>query len=148
MEGAVSARSVTLRGRVLAEKNMLDIVRITAPAIGPPQWDDDAGEYVDPEPVEVYGPSVEPYRGKSRWRNAYPAPQSVQAGSAEWAKDIVIISLPVDGAAMVANGVEIELVSSALDPGSNGARASVMADHVQTFSTACRVPAQLVSRHV
>ena len=143
----MSARSVTLRGRVLAEKNMLDTVRITTPAVGPPRWDDDAGEYVDPEPVEVYGPNVEPHRGKSRWRNAYPAPQQVNAGSADWAKDIVIISLPVDGAAVVTNGVEIELVASALDPGSVGAKASVMADHVQTFSTACRVPAQLVSRH-
>lgn len=126
--------------RAETEALMVDSCVITKPGTGS-VWDDDAGVYVD-------APRVVVYEGRCRWRNAYPAPQQVQAGGVVWASDIVIISIPVGEAGGVETGCEIELVASALDPASVGVRASVMADHVQTFSTACRVPARIVSRHV
>ncbi|HET8537608.1 MAG TPA: DUF6093 family protein [Solirubrobacteraceae bacterium] len=126
--------------RAEAEALMVDTCKITKPG-GKPVWDDDAGEYVDPEPVTVY-------EGKCRIRNAYPAPQSVQAGQVVSGLDIVIISIPVGEAGGIERGCEWELTASPNDPDSVGMRASITADHVQTFSTACRFPAQIVSRHV
>jgi hypothetical protein len=134
--------------RAEAEAMMLDTVRITKPGTGGAVWDDDAGEYVDLQPVTIYGPEVGPHHGKSRWRNAYPAPQSVQAGGVVWAADIVIVSIPVSGAGLLENGCVVELLASPFDPASVGTKATVMADHVQTFSTACRVPCKIVTRHV
>ena len=124
--------------RAEAEALMVDSCKITKP--GGSGWDDDAGEYVEQPPVTVY-------EGKCRIRNAYPAPQSVQAGQA-WGLDIIIISIPVGEAGGIERGCEWELTASPNDPGSVGMRASITADHVQTFSTACRFPAQIVSRHV
>ena len=129
-----------MRGRKMAEQGMFGTCRITKPG-GKPVWDDVEGEYVDPPRVTVY-------EGKCRWRNAYPAPQSVQAGGVVWAADIVIVSIPVAEAGGIDNGCVVELTASAMDPGSVGMTATVMADHVQTFSTACRVPARIVSSHV
>ena len=127
--------------RAEAEALMVDTCRITKPGVGKPVRDPDTGEYVDPPRVTVY-------EGPCRWRNAYPAPQSVQAGGVTWAADIVIVSIPVAEAGGIENGCVVELTASAMDPASVGMTATVMADHVQTFSTACRVPARIVSSHV
>jgi hypothetical protein len=138
--GLVDDVSAALPGlRAEAEALMVDQCRITKP--GKSGWDDDKGEYVDEPPVTVY-------EGRCRIRNAYPAPQSVQAGQVAWGLDIIIISIPIGAAAGIERGCEWELTASANDPDSVGMRASIMADHVQTFSTACRFPAQIVSRHV
>ena len=137
----MSARSAALRGRAFADEIMLDSCKVTKPGIGKPVRDPETGEYVDPPRVTVY-------EGPCRWRNAYPAPQSVQAGGVTWAADIVIVSIPVAEAGGIENGCVVELTASAMDPASVGMSATVMADHVQTFSTACRVPARIVSSHV
>jgi hypothetical protein len=126
--------------RAEAEALMVDSCRITKPGSGT-VWDEDAGEYVDGPPITVY-------EGRCRIRNAYPAPQSVQAGQVAWGLDIIIISIPIGAAAGIERGCEWELTASTNDPDSVGMKASIMADHVQTFSTACRFPAQIVSRHV
>lgn len=118
---------------------MVDTCTITRP--GRSEYDPEKREYIDYPPTVVY-------EGKCRWRNAYPAPQSVQAGQVQWAVDIVIVSIPVAEAGGLENGCVIELTHSALDPASVGVTATVMADHVQTYSTACRVPARIVSSHV
>ncbi len=118
---------------------MVDTCVIKRP--GRSYFDPELRQYVDEEPVVVYS-------GRCRWRDAYPAPQSVQAGQVQWAVDIVIVSIPVAEAGGLENGCVIELTHSALDPASVGVTATVMADHVQTYSTACRVPARIVSSHV
>lgn len=120
---------------------MVDACRITKPTPGDPVWDDAQNTYTDPVPVVVY-------EGPCKIRNTYPNPQSVQSGGQQFGADIAIVSIPVAEAAGIEDGCEFELIESAHDPASVGLRATIMADHVQTYSTSCRFPVRAVTTNV
>ena len=115
---------------------MLDSCVITGAAV-PGEWSDETGSYGDPTSPTVYS-------GKCRLRMPRTAGSTVQAGEASWAVDDGVLSLPVDGSEGVAAG-HVAVVSLANDPAAT-VTVTVQAGHVQTFSTACRLPVKVVSR--
>jgi hypothetical protein len=128
-----------------AESRMRDTVLVTVP--GEPVWDPVTGTHNPGEPTVVYGPTVGPHFGKARIRNAYPNPQDADAGETMWAKDLVIVSVPVSMTG-IDDGMDVEVVE--VGPGSAsevGARMTVTAQHFQTDSTARRFPCQVVTRN-
>ena len=124
--------------RAQAESMMVDACLITT--AGAPTWDDATGTYTPGSPTTVY-------EGKCRVRNANPAPQGTDAGETVWAVDLIVVSLPLVGSEAVADGHEVTF-TAAQDPALLTVRAVVQAGHVQTYSTARRVPCQVVSRDV
>ena len=50
----MSAETSTLAGRMKIEALMIDTCRITRPGDGVPVFDEDTGQYTNPEPVVVY----------------------------------------------------------------------------------------------
>ena len=122
--------------RAQAESMMVDACLITS--AGEPVWDDATGTYLPPTLTTVY-------EGKCRVRNANPAPQSADAGEAMWAVDLIVLSLPVSGSEAVADGHEVTF-TAARDSALLSVTAVVQAGHVQTNSTARRLPCKVVSR--
>ena len=125
-----------------AESRMRDTIRFTRPSGGPPVWDEDAQDYIEP------GETV--YEGKCRIRWANPAPQDANAGETAWAVDRTLtVSLPVSDptSAAVTDGHTGVVLTTG--PGSAvPVRMVVVAlmGHWQTDTTARRIPCQVVSR--
>lgn len=130
---SIAARLPELRA--LAESVMVDSCVITGTTPG--AWDDETGTTGDPVTVTFYS-------GRCRLRMPATNGARVQSGDASWAVDDGVLSLPVDGSEAVASG-HVAVVTLANDPASP-VSVTVQAGHVQTFSTARRLPVKLVSR--
>lgn len=133
----MTAARVVARGRAAAEALMVDTCRITGP--GEPVWDDANGVYTDGTPTTIY-------EGKCRLRKPAAAPQSADAGEAAWAVDQYVLSLPVVGSEDVADGHDVEMLTSELDAAVVGLLLTVSGGHWQTHSTARRVPCRVATR--
>lgn len=116
---------------------MVDTCRVTTP--GAPVWDDSTGTYTEGAPTTVY-------EGACRIRKPAAAPQNADAGEASWAVDQYVLSLPIAGSSDVTDGNDVEILTSANDPATVGLLLTVSGVHVQTHSTARRVPCKVVTR--
>ena len=132
---AIAAALPELRAH--AESMMVDTCRVTAD--GTAVWDDETGTYTPGEGSTVY-------EGKCRLRKPSAAPRDADAGETAWTVDDYVLSLPVIGSEGVADGQEVEILSSAFDPAAVGLRLTVLGGHWQTQSTARRVPCRVVTR--
>lgn len=122
--------------RAEAEARMRDSCVITGPG-GEPVWNDTTGRYETPAGATVYS-------GKCRLRMPRTAGTSTEAGDASWAVDDGVLSLPVHGSEDVASG-HVAVVTLGSDPMTT-VTVTVQATHVQTDSTARRLPVKLVAR--
>ncbi len=132
----LSAALVELRAH--AESMMRDTCTITR-AGERGAWDEATGTYAENTPVPIYN-------GKCRVRNAAANPQLADAGEAAWSADLVYIHLPVDSSSAVRTGDLVVITASAHDSGRVGLSAYVSGEHVQTMSTARRLPCRVVTR--
>lgn len=121
--------------RAQAESMMHDACVITGPG-GSPTWNDTTGEYDIPDGASVYA-------GKCRLRMPGRVTR-VDAGAASFAVDEGTLSLPVDGSEDVAAGMTA-VVALDNDPMAS-VTVAIQASHVQSDSTARRLPVKLVSR--
>ena len=126
-----------VRAREIQESVQLDACRIDRPT--GTRFDRETGE-----DVETW---TEVYAGPCRIRQANPAPQSTDAGEAQWAVDRVVVSLPWSDPA---SGAVVDgctgTVTAAQDAAMEGLVVVAQAGHWQTDSTARRIPCQVVSR--
>lgn len=122
--------------RAHAESMMRDSCVIMG-AETPGEWSDETGSYGDPTAPTIYS-------GKCRLRMPRTAGSRVESGEASWAVDDGILSLPVEGSQAVAAG-HVAVVSLGNDPVAS-VTVTVQATHVQTDSTARRLPVKVVSR--
>ena len=118
-----------------AESMMTDACVITGPN-GSPTWDDATGTYTIPAGSTVYA-------GPCRLRMPGRVTRA-DSGDAAFAVDEGTLSLPVDGSEDVGAGM-VALVALGNDPIAS-VSVSIQATHVQTNSTARRLPVKLVSR--
>ena len=123
--------------RAHAESRMTSTCTITLP--GEPTWDNDSGTYTDGEPVVQY-------EGPCRIRMGYANPQNATAGMTEWSASRGVLSVPIEGTAHLGDGMTVTITANPLDPDTVGQEYDVLAGHVQTDSTARRLPVQIVSR--
>lgn len=124
--------------RAEAEARMTSTCVITV--AGESTWDDETGEYDEPEPDTLY-------EGRCRLRWGNPAPQDGNAGETAWAVDRTgTLSLPIDGTAHIPDGALVTITGNPNDPDMVGLELTVLAPHFQTDSTARRLPVQVVTR--
>ncbi len=123
--------------RAEAESLMVDTCRVTTP--GTATWDDSTGIYTDGTPTTIY-------EGKCRLRRPAAAPQGVDVGEAAWAVDQYVLSLPVEGSEDVADGHDVEILTSANDPAAVGLTLTITGGHWQSQATARRLPCKVVTR--
>ena len=121
--------------RAQAESMMRDSCVITGTTAG--TWDDATGTYGEPTSGTVYA-------GKCRLRMPRTTGSRADAGDASWAVDDGVLSLPVDGSQAVASG-HVAVVTLGSDPMAS-ITVTVQATHVQTDSTARRLPVKVVVR--
>jgi hypothetical protein len=122
--------------RALAESTMRDSC-VIAGAGAVPVWDDETGTYSVPTGDVVY-------EGKCRLRMPRATGSRESAGEASWAVDDGVLSLPVAGSQAVGAG-HVAVVSLDSDPMAS-VTVTVQATHVQTDSTARRLPVKVVAR--
>lgn len=122
--------------RVQAESLMRDSCVITGPG-GTPVWNDSTGQYETPDGSTVY-------EGACRLRMPRTAGTRTESGDASWAVDDGVLSLPVDGSEAVGSG-HVAVVTLGNDPMAS-VTVTVQSMHVQTDSTARRLPVKLVAR--
>jgi len=115
---------------------MTDSCVVTGPG-GEPVWNDATGEYETPAGSTVYS-------GKCRLRMPRTSGSRVDAGDASWAVDDGVLSLPVVGSEAVGSG-HVAVVALGNDPTAS-VTVTVQAGHVQTNSTARRLPVKVVAR--
>lgn len=96
---------------------MTDTCRITKPGAGEPVYNPATGGYDDPAPVEVYGPSVEPHKGKCRIPRRASALTSTSStgGTASWAVGEYPLDLPVTGSEGVEPGQTVTYLTAKFD---------------------------------
>ena len=131
---AVAAALPELRAE--AESMMRDSCVITGPG-GDPVWNDTTGQYETPAGSTVYS-------GKCRLRMPRTAGTRTEAGDATLAVDDGVLSLPVAGSEDVGSG-HVAVVTLGNDPMAT-ITVTVQATHVQTDSTARRLPVKVVAR--
>ena len=122
--------------RAEAESMMVDTCVITGPG-GSPVWDDATGTYTTPAGVTVY-------EGACRLRMPRTIGSKSEAGEASWSVDDGVLSLPVTGSEDVAAG-HVAVVTLTNDPAAT-VKVTVQAAHIQTNSTARRLPVKVVAR--
>jgi len=122
--------------RAAAESLMVDTCRVTT--LSAPVWDGPSGEYLP-------GTTATIYEGKCRLRRPVAAPQATDAGETTWAVDVLVLSLPILGSESVADGHDVEILTSAHDPATVGLTLKVQGGHWQTHSTARRFPVKVVT---
>ena len=122
--------------RAQAESMMTDSCVITD-GTGEPVWNNDTGTYDVPAGATVYS-------GKCRLRMPRMTGSRVDVGEASWAVDDGVLSLPVDGSEAVAAG-HVAVVTLRNDSAAS-VTVTVQATHVQTASTARRLPVKVVAR--
>lgn len=125
--------------RAHAESMMRDTCTVTRPRSAEETWNDVTGTYEAGVPPVIYS-------GMCRVRNSMANPQAAEAGEAEWAADLVYISLPVATSAGVMDGDVVTITACAYDPVLVDMVATVVGGHAQTHSTARRLPCRVVSR--
>ena len=131
------------RLRAEAESMMVDTCRVTHTATG--TW---VGGVFTP------GATSTIYQGRCRLRRPAAAPQVTEAGETTWAVDTLVLSLPMAAGpddtgdpAAVADGHDVEMLTSPNDPAKVGLALNVTSGHWQTDSTARRLPVKVVTRN-
>lgn len=126
----MSANTLTLRGRVAAERLMVDTCRITRapqpedPGYTAPVFDEDTGQYSGPPRVVVY-------QGKCRVQVRSDINSNAVegvVGEHEWTYRTLTVELPIAGTEEVKPNCTLEVLTSPLDPSRVGIVINLMAD--------------------
>lgn len=120
-----------VRGRAIAEAEMIDRIRITRPGAGDRVFDDATGQYTEPDPVVVY-------EGKCRVQvRADINSNAVEAtfGDHEWTYRTAMLQLPISAGpgdtgdpSLVIPDCIGELTASPLDPSRVGRVLNIVAE--------------------
>lgn len=136
----MSAATAIARGRVAAERLMVDSCTITRPGEGEPVFNNDTGQYDPPPPVTVYS---------GRCRVQVPgdiaSSQDVAAGEREWTTQQAVVSLPVEGSEDVRIGHTVHMDAVVHDAALEGREFGVRALHHKSHATARRLRCEEVT---
>lgn len=136
----MSARSAVLQGRQLAERQMTDVC--TVQAVTGTSTDPLTG--VDtPTYATVYGPAIEPHRGKCKVQTYEPYERNPEVGGATMTIQRYSVHVPV-GAFSPAIGQVVTITAAALDPHLAGNQFRVVALLHKTAATAYRLSVEEV----
>lgn len=126
--------------RAQAESLMTDTCMATMPdPDGKPIWNSATGAYDDPPPITVYGPDIEPHRGKCKLKApALVNPFNATAGPESWQVEQSVLSIPIDAPALTAV-MTVTYLTAAYNPNLAGRVFGVMGPHHESASTAQRV---------
>jgi hypothetical protein len=121
-------------GRSLAESLMTATCLITADGVGEPVFDDETGQYVEPERVTVY-------EGKCRVQipGDRTASNEAEAGDREISTQEPELQLPVVGSEAVAVGHQALIVSNPRDTALVDRVFTVIGPHAKSQATARRL---------
>ena len=134
--------------RAIAEAQMIDVCKITAPGAGAPVFNETTGQYVNPTRVVIYGPgAVDPitlvavsaatvagratlagkYRIQVRSDINSNAVESVYA-EREWIYRTATLQLPIDGTGHIQTDYVMEPITAAYDEFLVGRQFNVQAE--------------------
>jgi hypothetical protein len=138
----MSIEALLSRGRAAAESLMLDTCVISRPGAGEREYDKDKMRYTDPDREVVYGPDLEPHRGKCRIqiRAVVASITESDAGGRVGSVQQFELQLPVVGTDGVTIDDVVEITSAAHDPSLVGRQFTVKARHEKSQATARRLP--------
>lgn len=133
--------------RADAEANMVDTCIITRAGEGKGEFNEATGQYDTPERVTVYGPDIEPHRGKCQLQiqSVTNSASSSSAGEREAVVQGDVLKLPVNGTGDVSVGDVAKIVSSTHDPSLVDREFTVSGRHAKTFASARRLPVKEVT---
>ncbi|MFK5691283.1 DUF6093 family protein [Ornithinimicrobium sp. LYQ92] len=117
------------RARHAAEQRLLDVVEVTVdnPHPGEPVRDPVTGEVTYPSPrVIIYGPTVEPHRGKARVRMANASASVMQGPDGQVALTLSSVVVPAD--VVLRKGADVRVVVSD-NPAAVGVSRTIRAVH-------------------
>jgi len=123
--------------RTDAEGLMVDTCRITSPG-GAPVFNNETGQYDQPEPVTVY-------EGPCKLKVANVATQNPDAGERQWTVQRTELHLPVAGSEGVRVAQTALMLTSQHDAASAGRRFRVSGLHHETYATARRLEVEEVT---
>lgn len=141
------AAAVLARARDAAEDLMVDTCIITRAGEGEGEFNEATGQYDAPARVTIYGPDVEPHRGKCQLQiqSVTNSASSSNAGEREAVVQGDVLKLPVDGTGDVSIGDVAKIVSSTHDPSLVDREFTVSGRHAKSFASARRLPVQEVT---
>lgn len=133
--------------RAQAESLMIDTCTISRPGAGKGQFNEATGKYDAPARVTIYGPGVEPHRGKCQLviQSVTNASSSSNAGDRTAVVQGDVLKLPVDGTGTVSIGDVAKIVTSPTDPDLVDREFTVTGRRAMTHATARPLPVKEVT---